>query len=111
MRQVAHARCHRGANPVDVGGRERGAKVIRGHWGIENGQHWTLDMAFHEDRSRSRLKNGPESFALLRGFALNFLKVDRLSKGSIRGKRPKAGWDQEYVLKVITAAVPDVRSA
>jgi len=79
------------------------AKVIRGHWGIENEQHWTLDMAFDEDRCRSRKKNGPENFALLRRFALNFLKLDVSSKRSIRGKRLRAGWDRSYLLDVITS--------
>src|ERR1700719_908814 len=27
--------------------------AIRGHWGVENGLHWVLDMAFAEDRSRA----------------------------------------------------------
>jgi predicted transposase YbfD/YdcC len=81
------------------------AKAIRGHWGIENEQHWTLDMAFNEDRCRSRKKNGPENFALLRRFALNILKLDTSCKRSIRGKRMRAGWNREFLLGVITASV------
>ncbi len=74
---------------------------IRGHWGIENEQHWTLDMAFDEDRCRIRTKNGPDNFALLRRFALNLLKAETSSKRGIEGKRKKAGWDTTYLLKVL----------
>ena len=33
------------------------ARAVRGHWGIENGQHWVLDVAFREDDSPGA--NGP----------------------------------------------------
>ena len=79
------------------------AKLVRGHWGIENQQHWTLDMAFDEDRNRTRKKNGPDNFALLRRIALNLLKAETSKKRSIQRKRLTAGWDAEYLLAVLEA--------
>jgi predicted transposase YbfD/YdcC len=38
--------------------------------GIENSLHWTLDVTFCEDESRSRKQNSPENFALLRRLAI-----------------------------------------
>ena len=81
-------------------------RAIREHWGIENQQHWTLDMAFNEDRARTRKKNGPDNMALLRRIALNFLKQDTSSKrASIRGKRLRAGWSDKYLGEVLRAIV------
>ncbi len=75
--------------------------AIREHWGIENSQHWTLDMAFDEDRSRTRKKNAPDNQALLRRIALNILKqASNKSRGkhlSVKGKRLKAAWSDRYL--------------
>ena len=79
------------------------ARAIRGHWGIENQQHWTLDMTFNEDRSRSRKANAPDNFALLRRIALNLLKSEKTKKLSLAGKRKLAGWDTAYLLRVLQA--------
>ena len=80
------------------------AAAIRGHWGIENQQHWTLDMTFNEDRSRSRKGNAPDNFALLRRIALNLLKSETTKKLSLIGKRKLAGWDTAYLMRVLHAA-------
>lgn len=80
------------------------AAAIRGHWGIENQQHWTLDMTFHEDRCRSRKGNAPDNFAVLRRVALNLLKLDKSKKLSLAGKRKAAGWDTAYLLTLLRAA-------
>jgi predicted transposase YbfD/YdcC len=79
------------------------AGAIRGHWGIENQQHWTLDMTFNEDRSRSRKANAPDNFALLRRIALNLLKTEKTKKLSLAGKRKLAGWDTAYLMTVLQA--------
>ena len=50
-------------------------KTIRGHWGIENTLHWTLDVAFHEDLSRVRKGHGAQNMALVRKFAFNRLRT------------------------------------
>lgn len=76
------------------------AGVIRGHWGIENGLHWVLDVVFHEDQSRVREGYAGENLALLRRVALALLKRSP-GKGSTPTKRLKAGWDDEFLLQVL----------
>jgi predicted transposase YbfD/YdcC len=77
--------------------------AVRTYWGIENKLHWVLDLAFREDESRVRKGNGPQNFAVLRHIALNLLKREDTAKTSVRAKRKKAGWDNTYLLKVLTA--------
>ena len=79
---------------------EQFLKVIRGHWGIENSLHWVLDVVFDEDRSRVRKDHAPENFGLLRRMAVSMLKAEG-SKGSIRGKRLIAGWNNDLRASVI----------
>ena len=75
----------------------------RTYWGIENKVHWILDITFREDDSRVRKGNGAQNFAVLRHIALNLLRRENTAKISIRAKRKKAGWDHDYLLKVLTA--------
>jgi len=60
-----------------------------------------LDISFREDESRVREGNAPENLALLRHLALNLLKQDSTVQGSIKGKRKKAGWDNDFLLAVL----------
>jgi predicted transposase YbfD/YdcC len=76
------------------------SQLIRGHWAIENSQHWILDVTFAEDASRIRKGSSPEISAALRRMALTMLQRDTTIKENIRGKRLRAGWD-ESVLKRI----------
>ena len=76
------------------------AGAVRGHWGIENGLHWVLDVSFGEDGSRVRKGNAPENLGLLRRIALNLLRQEP-SKGSLKGKRKRAGWDNAYLSTVL----------
>lgn len=74
---------------------------VRGHWGIENRLHWLLDVVFQEDQSRIRKGHGAENFSRLRRIALNLLRREKASKASIRGKRKLAGWDNDFLLKLV----------
>ena len=73
----------------------------RTHWSIENGLHWSLDIAFREDDCRVRKGNGAENLAILRHMALNLLKQEKSVRAGIKAKRHKAGWDENYLLKVL----------
>lgn len=77
------------------------ARAVRGHWAIENGCHWTLDMTFREDESRIRGKKIRENFAWLNRLALSLLK-QHPSKDSIAMKRRICGWDDVFLLEVVT---------
>ena len=77
------------------------AGAIRGHWGIENKLHGSLDVTFNEDQSRIRKDHGAENYSRLRRIALNLLQQEKTSKASIRGKRKLAGWDHDYLLKLL----------
>ena len=72
---------------------ERLAALIRGHWGIENRLHWSLDVTFNEDQSRIRQGHAAENAALLRRLALSILKQDTRYSDSLRCKRLRAGWE------------------
>jgi predicted transposase YbfD/YdcC len=74
----------------------------RAHWSIENSLHWVLDVSFQEDASRVRKDFAPQNLALIRHFALNLLKSEKSTKASIQTKRLKAGWDDAYLLKILS---------
>jgi predicted transposase YbfD/YdcC len=79
--------------------------VVRAHWGIENSLHWVLDVTMNEDQSRTRKDNGPQNLALLRRWALNALKLEG-SKGSVKGKLKRAGWDEDFLARLLTKPNP-----
>lgn len=79
-------------------------KATRQHWSIENCLHWVLDVAFNEDRSRVRKDHAPANLAVLRHMAVNLLKQETSAKGGIKAKRLQAGWNEDYLLKVLSGA-------
>jgi predicted transposase YbfD/YdcC len=77
------------------------AEAVRLHWGIENGLHWCLDVAFAEDACRVRKNTAPENFAVIRHIAMNLLKQETSAKVGIKNKRLMAGWDHRYLAKLL----------
>jgi predicted transposase YbfD/YdcC len=75
--------------------------MTRHHWHVENCLHWVLDIAFREDECRIRKDHGPHNFAILRHIALNLLKQEKTCKLGVKNKRLKAGWDDDYRLRVL----------
>src|SRR5215469_8671955 len=74
--------------------------IIRSHSAIENNLHWTLDMIFNEDQSRLRKGHGAKNMAVVRHFALNFVR-QAADKRSIKRRRKRAAWDPEYLLQIL----------
>lgn len=80
---------------------KRIGSAIRQHWSIENQLHWSLDISFREDECRVRKGNAAENLAVVRHIALNLLKAEKTAKVGIKIKRSKAGWDSQYLAKVL----------
>lgn len=81
---------------------KRFGDAVRQHWGVENGLHWVLDVSFNEDACRIRKDQGAQTFSVLRHIALNLLKRESQHKRGIKARRKRAGWDQDYLLQVLT---------
>jgi predicted transposase YbfD/YdcC len=79
---------------------ERIALAIRGHWGIENGLHWVMDMVFRDDECRIRTGNAPANFATIKHMASNLLR-QMPGKDSLRVKRKVAAWDDDYLAHIV----------
>jgi len=77
-------------------------EAVRGHWAVENQLHWQLDVSFGEDQRRIRKGHGAENFSRLCRLALNLLKRDKSVKIGVHAKRLKAGWDEHYLLRLLT---------
>jgi predicted transposase YbfD/YdcC len=84
-------------------GVKRFARAVRGHWGIENTCHWVLDMTYREDESRIREKALRENFAWLNRFTLSLLK-QHTDRASLVMKRRSCGWNDNFLLEVLTGA-------
>ena len=75
--------------------------AARQHWSIENSLHWVLDVTFNEDQSRVRDETAASNWAVLRKMALNLLKSDSEADTSIKGRRKQAGWNNDYMRKLL----------
>lgn len=86
------------------------ARGIRGHWGIENGLHWRLDVGMNEDQCRLRVGHGAENFSRLRRIAMNKLNRWQIKKPNgktlkvgLRIKQQACGWSREFLLQALLA--------
>ena len=50
-------------------------ELVRGHWGVENGLHRTLDVQFREDNCRLHTGHGPAVVRTLPRAALNMVRT------------------------------------
>jgi predicted transposase YbfD/YdcC len=78
-------------------------EAVRSHWGIENSVHWILDVVFGEDYSRVREGYAAENLATLRRLSLNLIQQEATFRKSVKGRRLKACWDENYLLQLLTS--------
>jgi predicted transposase YbfD/YdcC len=98
-KETIEARYFISSLPVKV---KQFARAVRNHWGIENTCHWCLDVTYREDESRIRERHLRENFAWLNRFTLSLLKQHR-SNESIAMKRRACGWNENYMLEILTS--------
>jgi predicted transposase YbfD/YdcC len=82
---------------------QRALAICRDHWQIENDLHWLLDVAFDQDHNRVHKDHAPENLAVLQHIALNLVKQETSSRASVKTKRLRAGWDDNYLLNILQA--------
>jgi len=63
--------------------------------------HCILDITFREYKRLIREGNGAEDLAMPRHIALNPLKRQASAKRSLKCKRKKAAWDEQYLVKIL----------
>jgi predicted transposase YbfD/YdcC len=76
------------------------ANAVKTHWGIENGLHWTLDIAFRKDKNKTRAANSAANLAAARHVCVNILKHVPI-KMSIERKRKKCAYDEQFLSTVL----------
>jgi predicted transposase YbfD/YdcC len=99
---TVEARYYISSLPLGV---KRFARAVRGHWGIENSCHWSLDFTFREDESRIRENQLRQNFAWLDRFVLSLLKQNQ-GKDSVVMRRRTCAWDENFMLQVLVGATP-----
>lgn len=80
---------------------EKFSQAVRMHWGIENNLHWCLDRNFHEDQCRMRMDNSGENLAVIRHIAINLYKSFTSVKLSMKAKRFRCAFDDDFLCSVI----------
>lgn len=82
-------------------GAEALARAVRSHWGVENGLHWTLDVAFREDESRTRVDHAAANLSVVRRLATTLVKAETTAQGGVQTRRMRAAWDTGYLSRVL----------
>jgi len=83
---------------------KRLAQAIRQHWGIENTQHWTLDVTFGEDTRRQQDRHGAANLAAVRRLALSLLRQEKTNKRGVKNKRLTCALNPKYLVTVLRNA-------
>lgn len=79
--------------------------AVRQHWGIENSLHYVLDVSLDEDACRIRKDEGAEMFSVMRHIALNLIRQEKTCGRGIKARRKLAGWDNTYLMKILTSGI------
>ena len=79
------------------------ASSCRARWGVENGLHWVIDVAFGEDQCRIRNRYAAENLATIRRAVINVIKNNTSKKGGVKAKRLQAAWNTEYLRELFMA--------
>ena len=82
-------------------------EAIRKHWGIENGQHWVLDVSFHEDTARQQGRHGSANLGAIRRLIVSLLRQEKTLRRGAKAKRMVCALDANYLLKVLATAKID----
>lgn len=82
---------------------DRFVDAVRKHWTIEISLHWSLDVSFREDHNQAHVGHSAKNLAVMRRIALNLLKQEKTNRRGVSCRRKVAGWDNKYLLKVLTA--------
>ncbi len=86
---------------LDTDDKQQLGNAVRAHWSVENELHWTLDVAFNENQCRIRKGHSAANMTTLRHVALNLAKAEKTAKVGVKIKRLKAGWDNNYLLRML----------
>lgn len=78
------------------------ARIVRGHWSVENSLHWVMDMVFRDDDCRIRTNHAPANFLTTKHIAHNLFR-NAPGKKSIRLRRKCAAWDDDFLASLVTA--------
>ena len=81
--------------------------IIRGHWGIENQQHYILDVTMNEDGSTIRSGHGAQNMALCRRIALNLARTNKPDKVSLKGAFFKAALSLDRLENLLLGSKSD----
>jgi predicted transposase YbfD/YdcC len=82
-------------------------EAVRKHWGIENGQHWVLDVSFHEDSARQQDRHGSANLGAVRRLIVSLLRQEKTLKRGAKAKRMVCALDTNYLLKMLATAKID----
>jgi predicted transposase YbfD/YdcC len=74
--------------------------VVRRHWAVES-MHWLMDCLFRDDECRVRTEHAPANFTTIKHIAHNLLRRHP-AKLSMTTKRLKAGWNEQFLLSLIS---------
>ena len=74
-------------------------RLLRGHWGIENGLHYVREVTMGEDASQVRKDSAPQVMAGLRNLVLRILRLSGAT--NIAETIRKVGWQPNGALRLL----------